>query len=183
MKNITLKDYRLLTKDEHQNLLAIRNQEAIRKASLTQDMIALDKHLLWVDGLMGDTTKKYFAIIHNDKIIGGINIFDIETKIKWGIFFDDEVSLILKSVIPIYFIDFIFNEFECDAIYAEIKQENVNAVSYNKNLGFEMLEDGDIVTMHLKEDAYKKAKKSFLLKKIVKKIELYDFKIKRYNEN
>jgi len=177
MKNITLKDYRLLTTDEHQNLLAIRNQDKIRKVSLTKDIITLDKHLLWVDGLMGDTTKKYFAIIHNDKIIGGINIFDIETKIKWGIFFDDEVSLILKSVIPIYFIDFIFGEFGCESIYAEIKQENVNALSYNKNLGFEMLEDKDIITMQLKQKNYEKVKMSFLLKKIVKKIDLYDFKI------
>jgi len=177
MKNITLKDYRLLTRNEHQNLLAIRNQEVIRKMSLNQNIIALDKHLLWVDGLMDDTTKKYFAIIHNDKIIGGINIFDIETKLKWGIFFDDKVSLMLKSVIPIYFIDFIFSKFGCDTIYAEIKQENINAVSYNKNLGFEMLEDEDIVTMQLKQDNYEKVKMSFLLKKIVKKIDLYNFKI------
>jgi len=182
MKDITLKDYKLLTENEHQELLVIRNSDKVREVSLTKDIITLDHHLLWVDRLKDDATKWYFTIIYNGQIIGGINIFDIDSKLKWGIFFDSEVSLILKSVIPIYFINFIFNEFECDAIYAEIKKENLNALSYNKNLGFEMLEDKDIITMQLKQENYEKAKKSFLLKKIVKKIDLYNFKLKRYNE-
>ena len=179
MKDITLKDYRFLTKDEHKKLLAIRNQDEVREVSLNQDMITLDNHLLWVKNLKDDMTKEYFAIIYDDKIIGGVNIFDIDSKLKWGIFFDTQVSLMIKSVIPIYFINFIFDTFDCDKVYAEIKKENLNALSYNKNLGFKMLEDKDIITMHLDANAYREVKQSFLLKRVVKKMSLYNFEIKR----
>jgi len=181
--NITLKDYRLLTIDEHKNLLNIRNKDEVREASLNQDMINLDNHLSWVENLKNDSTKEYFAIMYHDEIIGGINIFNISTKLKWGIFFEDNISLIIKSVIPIFFIDFIFCTYKSPSIYSEIKKANVNAISYNKNLGFKILEDKDIITMQLKEANYMKVKDSFLLKKIVKKMQLYNFKIKRYYEN
>jgi hypothetical protein len=182
MKSILLKDYRLLTDEEHKNLLQIRNADEIREVSLDSKIISFDEHLSWVKKLQDDRQKEYFAVIYNDKIIGGVNIFDIDAKVKWGVFFDKFAPLMIKSIVPIYFMDFIFGTFTCDDIYAEIKKENLNAVFYNKSLGFKMLTLKGIITMHLSNENYLKAKNGVILKRIIKKMTSYDFKTERYDE-
>jgi UDP-4-amino-4,6-dideoxy-N-acetyl-beta-L-altrosamine N-acetyltransferase len=176
MKNILLKNYTLLEEIEHKNLLKIRNSDTIREASLTKNSITLKEHLKWIETLKNDHTKKYYAIIYNQKIIGGVNIFDIDTQMRWGIFFDNKVGLIIKSIIPIYFLDFVFKQYQKDEIFAEIKKSNSNAVSYNKSIGFKIISENDIVTMRLDKKLYLQAKDGIILKRIIKKISLYNFK-------
>ncbi|MDY0238317.1 MAG: GNAT family N-acetyltransferase [Campylobacterales bacterium] len=182
MKSILLKDYRLLTDEEHKDLLQIRNADEIREVSLDAKIISFDEHLSWIKKLQDDRQKEYFAVMYNDKIIGGVNIFNIDAKVKWGVFFESLAPLMIKSIIPIYFMDFIFSTFTCSDIYAEIKKENLNAISYNKSLGFKLLPRKDIVTMHLTHENYLKAKNGVILKRVIKKMTLYKFKIERYDE-
>ena len=181
MKSIILKDYLLLSYEEHTNLLKIRNQKEIRYASLSNTTIHIKEHLSWIEKLKNDKTKQYFAIIYNDKIIGGVNIFDKDKDLKWGIFFSDKTPLIIKSIIPIYYIDSIFNENDITYIFSEIKKENVNAISYNKNLGFVDVNSNssEVVTMKLSFDNYTKIKENTMLKRIIKKMYLYDIKLER----
>ena len=159
-------------------MLDIRNQTDIRNISLNQDYIILQKHLLWVKNLKNDDTKEYFAVIYDGEIIGGVNVFDIDKDITWGIFFKDTAPLMIKSFIPIYFIEFVYMKFKHKDIYAKIKQDNINAISFNKNLGFEILKtNNSIVTMILKYNNFLKSKDSFVLKKIIKKMQGYSIEL------
>jgi hypothetical protein len=177
MKNLKLKNYIFLTNDENKKLLNIRNNDEIRQDSLSQNFITLNEHLSWVDKLKDDETKHYFAVIYNDYIVGGVNIFDTDLQIKWGLFFSKNTSLMIKSIIPIYFMDYIFNILKYEKLYAQIKKKNINAISYNKNLGFEVVKDENIVTMELNRSRYLKAKDGIILKRIIKKMALYNLKM------
>jgi len=178
MTNIILKNYTLLSKEEHINLLEIRNCNSIRENSISQEIIELDKHLSWIDLLKNDTSKSYFAIFKEDTIIGGINIFYKNEQITWGIFFDDSSSILIKSVIPIYFLEQVFLRFSNSSIYAEVLKTNTNALSFNKSLGFkEIVINNDIICLLLNNDTFTKKKKSILLKGIIKKMNSFTFKI------
>lgn len=181
MKSVVLKEYSLLSENEHKKLLDIRNSDEIRIASINEDKIQLKDHLSWVRKLKDDKTKQYFAIICDNKIIGGVNIFDIYNKIKWGIFFTYDASLMIKSMVPIYFIDYIFGHFKCEFLYAEIKKSNQSALSYNKNLGFKKIEEDELVIMRLQKSDFLETKNSKVLKRIVKKMSSYIFEMEFEN--
>ena len=65
------KNYKLLSKKEHKELLKLRNEEYIREASKNKDIIDLKEHLKWIESL--NENKKYFAIFYNGEIVGGVN--------------------------------------------------------------------------------------------------------------
>ena len=182
MQEICLRDYRLLEISKHQKLLDIRNQKQNRIVSINTDVISISEHLEWVKKLRNDFTKEYFAIIYNGEIVGGVNIFDKDTQPKWGFFFENNMMLTLKSIIPIYFINELFEEYPQMILFAEVKAKNTEALIFNKNLGFEMFNNDGLQVLRLDKSRYEIAKQGFLLKRVIKKIDLYKFKIERYNE-
>jgi RimJ/RimL family protein N-acetyltransferase len=183
MHNIILKNYSLLSNKEHEQLLSIRNFKEIRENSLNEEEIDLKSHLSWVKRLGSDSTKLYFAVFLDEKIVGGVNLFNINTNIRWGIFLSTETPMLIKSIIPLYFIDYLFAHKLISTLFADIKKENANAISYNQRLGFQIIEEkADIVVVKLDFKAYCYAKKGKILKKIIKKMNLYNFEIKGYNE-
>ncbi len=173
---ILLKDYTRLTKDENIQLLDLRNQEYVREVSLDEKIIGLDDHLSWLEKLKDDKTKEYYAVYFNGELIGAINLFDIHKDLKWGVFFKQTSSLVIKSIVPLYFLDYMFKKFNPLYIYLDVKKDNQNAISFDKNLGFSICNEVEnIVTMKMNKQQFEEAKKSIFLKRVVKKIEKYEF--------
>lgn len=181
MEGIILKEYPLLTQDEHKKLLEIRNSDEVRKASINEDVIAIEEHLSWVEKLKDDKTKHYFAVIYNDALIGGVNCFG--KPLKWGVFFSRDALLIVKSIVPIYFMEYLFERFGCKSIFAEVKKDNKNALLYNKNLGFKEVVDGELVLMELDMKSFTDAKSSRVLRGIVKKMDKFEMEIEDARKN
>ncbi len=179
MYSILLKKYPLLTKIEHENILFIRNNETIREYSLSKNIIKFQEHISWVNSITTDTTKSYFAIFNEGTIIGGINIFHKNKNLEWGVFFTEETNLLIKSIVPIYFLQQIFTNSCNTIIYSEVLKNNPNALSFNKSLGFKEIEiNNDIILLSLDYDTFIKKKKSMLLKGIMKKMNSFNFEIK-----
>ncbi len=180
MNKIVLKDYLLLSNEEHKELLNIRNKDYIRNVSLDTSIIELVNHISFVKGLK-NSDKKFFAIIFEDDIIGGVNIFNIKEDIKWGIFFLEEANIIIKSLVPIYFLEYIFKTFQKEEIFLDVKKENINTISYDKNLGFNIFkEDDKIISMKMSKDEFESAKEKAFLKRVMKQFKKFDFEMISY---
>lgn len=176
-KEITLKDYISLSIHEHKELLQIRNEEYIRSVSLNTDVIEIENHLKFVESLK-NANKKFYAVFFEEKIIGGVNVFDLDDEVKWGIFFKDDANLIVKSIVPIFFIEYLFENFVKDELFLEVKSDNVNTISYDKNLGFKTFkEDNGIITMKMNKKEFEEAKNGSFLKRVEKQLDKFDFKI------
>jgi len=177
MKKILLKDYLILSNEEHKELLDIRNKEYIREVSLDKSIIEFVNHISFVMALK-NSDKKFFAIIYDDKIIGGVNVFNINSNIKWGIFFLNEANLIVKSIVPLYFLEYIFKTYKNEEIFLDVKKENINTISYDKNLGFNIFkEDDKIISMKMSKEEFEKAKGKAFLKRVIKQLDKFDFEI------
>jgi len=180
MNKIVLKDYLLLSNEEHKELLDIRNKEYIREVSLDTSTIEFINHISFVKGLK-NSDKKFFAIIFEDKIIGGVNLFDTKGDIKWGIFFLNESNIMIKSIVPLYFLDYIFKTYKKEEIFLDVKKENINTISYDKNLGFNIFkEDDKIISMKMSKIAFESAKEKPFLKRVMKQLNKFDFEIISY---
>lgn len=182
-KTIIFKEYTLLSSKENIELLEIRNSKIVKDMSLNSESISLSSHLSWIESLKENEDKKYFAIINSNKIIGAINIIDIKNEIKWGVFFEKEASFLIKSFTPIYFISLVFSKYQINTLTAQVKTNNENALLYNKNLGFEIFETKNgIISLKLEKESFVKRKDGKILKRIIKKMNSYEFIIKEYSE-
>lgn len=182
-KTIILKNYLLLSKEENIELLKVRNSKSIREASLDTKEIVLSKHLLWLESLKKSEDAKYYVVIFKDEIIGAVNIFDIKEKMKWGVFFKEDANILIKSFLAIYFLDFLFKKYNKDTLEAQVKVENINALNYNKNLGFEEYsKNEEFISLSLKNESFIKRKDAKILKSIIKRMNTYEFVIKEDNE-
>lgn len=176
MNKIILKKFEHLSIEENKKLLSIRNKEDIRNQSLNKSIIDLNSHLKWLENLKGDLKKEYYAIIHSGQIVGAINFFEVNSTMKWGVYFKEEVSLLVKSLVPIYFIEYIFKKTQVEFLYLDILKNNLNAISFDKNFGFYFFqENNDYFTMRVSSKEFKKAKEKKLLKRVVKKMSDYSF--------
>ena len=178
MRNLLFKNYSLLSQEEHEDLLEIRNSKEVRANSLNDGTIPLNEHLSWALTLQKDASKKYFAVILDGVVLGGVNIFDVDSSMKWGIFLSKETPMLVKSLVPLRFMDYVFSEYPNENLFAEIKKENKNALAYNLHFGFKIMEEkADIVVAKLNEELYNQAKMGKILQRIIKKMDLYSFEI------
>lgn len=179
MNSVILKNYINLNEKEHIELLTIRNQKNIREVSLDSSVISIEDHLKWVQNLKNNKNKEYYVIFNEEALLGAVNVFDIDNEIKWGIFFKENASLMIKSMTPLFFIEYVFKTFNKEFLYLQAKNDNINAINFDKNLGFSIYQECDkIVSMKMNKEAFEKAKQSVFLKRVIKKMKLYSFEMR-----
>lgn len=147
---VCFKDYKNLSKSQSMELLSIRNKEYIRTSSHNEEIIDIKSHLSWIEGIEFGT---YFAIIYDNKIIGGASL----KNGFWGIFYKNDINAVLKIFCAFVFLDFMFckNEY----IYSEVKLNNDSALSFNRFFGFKIKsKDDKKVTLKLDKCEFLKIK-------------------------
>lgn len=160
---ITFKDYKLLDIDEHKKILSIRNLPKVRENSLDLGSIELDWHLKWVESFDNGL---YFAVLIEDEIYGGINLKNDETETFWGVFFRQDLSVILLSVCVYSFLEFAFLRF--DLLNSVVKTSNKNSLAFTKNFGFKEIKRTQN-EVKLSQNIYEW--QEFKAKKFIKKVD------------
>lgn len=172
--SLLFKNFTLLDLNEKKELLALRNRQNIREMMINSDEILLEDHLAFIDDLMANRDKRYFAIFFNNLLIGSASLVKDKTA-NWGVYFADSSSPIIKAVAGYLFIDFVIN----DPIYAFVKKGNSNALNFNRSLGFELIEEGvDLYKLLLTKARWQDKKSSKLSRSIAKQLESIESKFK-----
>ncbi len=140
------KEYQLLSIDEHKQLLHVRNKSHIREASKDTKIIKLQNHLQWVDRL--NTTQRYFAVIIDNKIVGGANFTCKQRDVlEWGIFFSNDTLPFISTAVTYIFIQKMFQNF--DTLYSEVSKDNRQALRFNRLFLLEIYDESESY-FHLK---------------------------------
>lgn len=128
-------------KEEHLELIRYwRNSEKIKKVMEYRDHITKAMQLKWFHTL-NPFTDFYFVIEHKEDLVGLIHA----SKINWqeknaqsGLFIWDDNFL--GSPVPlmasINLLEVFMNCLKLNNIEAKVKHDNINALTYNKFLGF-----------------------------------------------
>lgn len=155
--------------EEHQRLLNIRNSDAVRLVSGDNKVISSEEHERFIDNLRS-SDNRFYAVISDEKLFGGVNYFYSEPGIKWGLFFSDNTPLLVKTMVPVFLIDHLFTMLGDQYLYLDIRRDNHNAIAFDKQLGFKVFEEnGDFLQMRMNRDTFETAKTGSL-KRIVKKM-------------
>lgn len=172
--NLEFKNFLYLTKDEHQKLLDIRNDENIKKYMRDNKTIKLENHLLWLKGL--NEKSLYFAVFKDKNLIGCVDITSINLTKKtssWGFYFENTTSAFVASICVYLLIEKIFDEKNIEKITSEVKKTNENAYKFNLSFGFlPIYEDEEYFFLELKKQNWQKS----TIHRLKKKIDKIDYK-------
>jgi UDP-4-amino-4,6-dideoxy-N-acetyl-beta-L-altrosamine N-acetyltransferase len=134
---LLFKNYTILSEEESQSILELRNQEYIRLNMQNTEPIEIQNHLQWVATLKDDMSKEYFALALDTKVVGSCSwVRDEKDRITWGIYFLQTASPLVPSLSAYLFIEYLFKEKNNDSIKAYIRKENISAYKFNRHLGF-----------------------------------------------
>jgi UDP-4-amino-4,6-dideoxy-N-acetyl-beta-L-altrosamine N-acetyltransferase len=182
--NLTFTDYTLLTPKEHLDLLEIRNMEYIRQNMKNSNVIEENDHFRWVDTLKENNSKIYYALFWNQKLIGGINITDIDWVNKnasWGLFMKTNTNPMVPSMATYLIIEKVFHILGMEILNLEVNKLNQNAYKFDKNFGF--IDKGEYsdkensyYLMHMTKQIWEQSKNNNLLKIIKNQINKTDIK-------
>lgn len=138
-------NYVALNDIEHEALLKIRNSDYVRLEGLNTKIISLEEHLQWVGSLIGNQGKKYYAVLLNGDIVGGINLFDmIGSQAYWGLFFKANVNPLVSSVSAYLLFNKVFVDMNLEKLLLEVRCDNVNACQFDKNFGFDIVSEFEL---------------------------------------
>ena len=169
------KDYKLLSREEHEALLAIRNEIKIREASKSSHTISLQDHLQWVNSL--DDSQCYFTLFIDGEVIGGLNYKTEKEDVKnWGIFFSENAKPLISSLATYIFIEYMLSNYK--VLNSEVLKENTQAVKFNNYFGVNIInEDKEFFYLQLTQEMWNKHK--MRLKSLQKRVARIEYKFKR----
>lgn len=163
---LVFKNYTLLSEDEAKGILDLRNKEFIREQMRYTKIIDIEDHLHFIASLKGAKSSKYFAVFVENELVGSLNYIR-DGSLEWGLYFNDSVSVLIKSLSCYIFLEYLFNKFD-DVVSSSVKRSNKNALRFNENFGFcEFDRDGEFVHLNLSKSMWQERKASKLLRPIM----------------
>lgn len=140
LEEYLLIDFVDLNMDEKMMVLAWRNDSSIRVWMNNQEEIALEKHLLFIDSLRDDDTKRYFLVREGNRYIGVVDFTNIDREKR-----ECEIGLYANPFDKVFGVgrvlgriclDYAFGELKADRLKLEVFSDNQKALNLYNYLGF-----------------------------------------------
>lgn len=136
----SFKNYIVLSEQEQEEILSWRNHLNNRKWMLNPEIIPLEDHQKFIEGLKNKDNSLYWMVLRDEEPIGGVSLINVDyndKKAELGYFLAPEKQ---GSGIGLDFLFhtllLVFNELNFQFIEANVRDSNVAANTLNLFLGF-----------------------------------------------
>lgn len=138
-------DFFPLTALEHgtmMKLLAIRNQEAVRRNMYTSHEITEAEHLAWVEKLRTTGSSDYYAIFRMGNLIGaaGISNFsEAHKRADWAFYISQELhGGGIGASVEYHFLNWCFHDKQLWKLNCEVLEFNQPVIRLHQKFGFQI---------------------------------------------
>lgn len=129
-----------LPHDQVMKVLDIRNQDGVRHNMYTDHRITEEEHLGWIDRLKSAKDTKFFAVLKDGEVIGGVSISAINTlhrRADWAFYLSESTQgKGVGASLEYQFINLVFSEFDVDKLNCEVISFNEKVVKLHQKFGF-----------------------------------------------
>ena len=141
---IDIKDYVSLDLNEHQFVLKMRNAPGIKRWMYHGNTITEKEHFEFIESLKHNQSKRYFLVKEADKVLGSVNLTDINQQNKTaelGVYVNPFLSIkgtgqqLIKQA---YYI--AFHTLHLKTLRLEVFSNNERAINAYLKSGFEIVE-------------------------------------------
>lgn len=183
---LLLKDFCLLSLEEHNKMLNIRNSEYIKKNMKTKSIIRIEDHLKWIKKLKNDLNNIYYAAFYNDIMVGAIYITEIDYILKestWGLYFKQNINPFISSFCTYTIINQAFINLGLEELKLEVNKNNIAAYKFDLTFGFNKYDEKvesneEYYLMKMNKDYWLSMKENGVLRLINQKLSKINLQIK-----
>lgn len=141
-QNIEFVDITEIDRISALKILDIRNETNIRKNMYTSHEISIDEHFSWIERLKKREDIKFYAVIFDGKIVGGVSLSNIDILHKradWA-FYLSETShgRGIGAALEYKFVSFAFDNFSIEKLNCEVISFNDRVVRLHEKFGFQI---------------------------------------------
>lgn len=150
-------------------LRAWRNDPAISQFMLSDDKISEEQQLAWFKKIQRDNAQRHFVIYYKGNPIGsanikacGVNVSLAQAKvIEPGLYIGEEKYRhnILAFSPTLVLNDYCFDVLGVEKLIAVVKANNQAALKYNQQLGYKIVNQGDLIDISLNFKDYQQHSK------------------------
>ena len=148
-------------RDTCMKLLAVRNEETVRRAMFTDHVISADEHLQWMQGLQSDPSRRIWVILDGGgEVIGQVSLNRLDRRQKtsdWAFFLSQSERGGLGFAVEYAFLNFVFDVLELAKLNCEVVEGNDTVVKLHGKFDFrqeglrrsQVIKDGQRINVHL----------------------------------
>lgn len=140
VRAIELVPLKLLGREALEKILAIRNQEGVRKWMYTSHEIPIDEHLAWVERVTKDPRSLVFAVCDRGAdpigLVSANSIDRLHRKTDWSYYLDQTARGGLGKALEYTFINFVFFELGFEKLNCEVIEGNIPVINIHKKFLF-----------------------------------------------
>ena len=135
----SFKNFVSLNEPEVHQILEWRNHIDVRKWAYSQDIIPIEKHISFIEGLKNNPYKRFWLVQRKGIAIGVMSMVDIKEKSgEWGIYIAPDFHKKHLGVEFCYYsLLYLFEVIEMDSLYVYTLVNNKDINSINDALGFD----------------------------------------------
>lgn len=121
-------------------VLTIRNEQSVRQNMYTNHEISLKEHENWLRSLSQSSNSRFFAVMRNGVVIGGVGLSGINTahsRADWAYYISSSVrGRGIGSALEFKFLDYVFSQEKLNKLNCEVIAWNASVVKLHKKFGF-----------------------------------------------
>jgi UDP-4-amino-4,6-dideoxy-N-acetyl-beta-L-altrosamine N-acetyltransferase len=142
-------------------MLAVRNEETVRRAMFTDHVISEDEHLQWMKGLHADRSRRIWVILaESGDVIGQVSLARLDMRqltSDWAFFLGKSERGGLGFAVEYAFLNFVFDELGLGKLNCEVVEGNDAVVRLHGKFDFkqeglrrsQVIKDGRRIDVHL----------------------------------
>ena len=140
-----------MTEEQSSEVWRVRNLPEIRCFMTTTEVFSLESHHKFIETLKTSKTKLYWAIFKDNDLIGTYNVIDIkDNSCDYGLFISPKYwGNQYAEMIGNAMFRLLREKYNVNTIRIEIKSDNIKSINVHKKMGFQMVENGEIIKMNL----------------------------------
>lgn len=157
---------RPVTEADLPQLRAWRNSETVSRQMLSTATISAEQQLAWYKKIARDPSQSHWVVEYKGMPIGSTNVkarhvgeqTHLAAELEPGLYIGEPAYqgnlLAFAPTLALY--DHCFANWQTTVFSAVVKATNTAALKYNQQLGYEIVEQGDLITLHLDKAAYER---------------------------
>ena len=121
-------------------LLAVRNEDSVRRAMFTDHVISEDEHRQWMKGLQSDRSRRIWVILGEDgDVIGQVSLARLDRRhltSDWAFFLSKSARGGLGFAVEYAFLNFVFDVLGLAKLNCEVVEGNDAVVKLHGKFDF-----------------------------------------------
>ncbi|MCW8107603.1 GNAT family N-acetyltransferase [Alteromonas ponticola] len=143
-----------------------RNSDTVRQQMLSTDFISEEQQHAWFKKIQRDDSQQHWVVEYKGQAIGATNIkarfhgdsVNTAKTLEPGLYIGhpDYQGNVIAFAPTLALYDYCFAHLSVESFFAVVKAENKAALKYNQQLGYQVINQSDLIDLRLQKEGFER---------------------------